>query len=385
MTGLGYNTGMPNPPPMSAMSLEELLASAVTFQASDLILKPGAVPALRVDGQVRPVVREGEKAAVPLPAAVLAAFFESMANERARRIFDAEGEVDLAYELPGGARFRVNAFRQMGHVAMVLRRVNDQVPDFEGLGLPSKVVQALCALPRGLILVTGVTGSGKSTTLAAMIDFMNRTMRRHIVTIEDPVEFLHKDKQCIVNQREIGMDSKSFASAMKHVVRESPDVILIGEMRDAETMEAAIAAAETGHLVFSTLHTVNAIQTVERILNFFPPHQHGLVRQQLSMVLEGVISQRLLRRKGGKGRVPAVEILLGTPTAKELLAEGKTHDLAKAIAEGHSYFGSQTFAQGLMELIRAEVVEAEEALLAADDPEELRLDLRGIRRGTRTG
>ena len=365
---------------LKPMSLEELLAASVAQQASDLILKPGAVPALRVDGQVRPAAEE----AAPLPPAVVAAFFDRMANDRARRIFDADGEVDLAYEQIGTGRFRVNAFRQMGQVAMVLRRVNDQVPDFDGLGLPSKVVQGLCALPRGLVLVTGVTGSGKSTTLAAMIDHMNRTMRRHIVTVEDPVEFPHRDKQCIVNQREIGMDSKSFASALKHVVRESPDVILIGEMRDAETMEAAIAAAETGHLVLSTLHTVNAIQTVERILNFFPPHQHTLVRQQLSMVLEGVVSQRLLRKKGGKGRVPAVEILLGTPTAKELLAEGKTHDLAKAIAEGHSYFGSQTFAQGLMALVRAEQVDAEEALLAADDPEELKLDMRGIRRGTRT-
>ncbi len=366
------------------MGLEELLAASVALQASDLILKPGAVPSLRVDGQVRPAGGSGaEGECAPLPAATVAAFFDRMANARARRIFEEDGEVDLAFEQPGSGRFRVNAFRQMGHVAMVLRRINDQVPDFEGLGLPGKVVQGLCALSRGLVLVTGVTGSGKSTTLAAMIDHMNRTTRRHIITIEDPVEFLHRDKQCIVNQREIGMDSKSFSSALKHVVRESPDVILIGEMRDVETMEAAIAAAETGHLVFSTLHTVNAIQTVERVLNFFPPHQHDLVRQQLSMVLEGVISQRLLRRKGAKGRVPAVEILLGTPTVKELLAEGKTHDLSKAISEGRSYFGSQTFAQGLMELVREGHVDAEEALLAADDPEELKLDMRGIRRGTR--
>ena len=242
----------------------------------------------------------------------------------------------------------------------------------------------LALRPRGRVLVTGPTGSGKSTTLAAMVDYLNERETRHIVTIEDPVEFLHRDKQCIVNQREIGMDSKSFQAAMKHVVRESPDVILIGEMRDVETMEAAIAAAETGHLVLSTLHTVNAIQTVERILNFFPPHQHGLVRQQLSMVLEGVVSQRLLRRKGGQGRVPTVEIMLGTPTVKELLAEGKTHDLAKAIAEGRSYFGSQTFAQGLMDLVHNGAVEPEEALLAADDPEELKLDMRGIRRGTKS-
>jgi len=322
---------------------------------------------------------------VPLPPAVLAGFFEHMANDRARRIFDAEGEVDLAYERPGLGRFRVNVFRQMGQVGMVLRRINSSVPSFEALGLPDKVLGELCVLQRGLVLVTGITGSGKSTTLAAMINAMNESMSRHVVTIEDPVEYLHTDKKCIVNQREIGLDSKSFAAAMKHVVRESPDVILIGEMRDVETMEAAIAAAETGHLVLSTMHTVNAIQTVERMLNFFPPNQHALVRQQLALVLEGVVSQRLLRRKDGQGRVPAVEIMLGTPTVKELLAEGKTPQLAKAISEGHTYFGSQTFAQSLLELVRSEIVEAQEAIGAADDAEELKLDMRGIQRGTRSG
>ena len=364
--------------PDTPTDLDGILAAAVAQQASDIILKPGSVPGLRVNGRVQPL------GATPLPAATIQGFFQAMANERQKGIFAGDGEVDLAYGRPGLGRFRVNAFRQMGNPAMVLRRINESVPSFRNLGLPDKVLTGLCGLQRGLVLVTGITGSGKSTTLAAMIDFMNETMTRHIVTIEDPVEFLHKDKQCIINQREIGLDTKSFPSAMKNVVRESPDVILIGEMRDAETVEAAIAAAETGHLVMSTLHTVNAIQTVERILNFFPPHQHELVRQQLSLVLEGAIAQRLLRRKDGQGRVPALEILLGTPTVKELLNEGKTHDLEKAISEGRTYFGSQTFAQSLIDLVRSEVVDVDTALAAADDPDELKLELRGVKRGTRS-
>ena len=365
---------MSDPKPLD---LDSILASSLTLQASDIILKPGSLPTLRVNGRVQALGK------VPLPGGVLSAFFDLMATHRARTLFESDGEVDFAFERPGLARFRVNAFRQMGQVALVLRRINENIPSFQSLGLPEKVVQDLCKLQRGLILVTGITGSGKSTSLAAMIDFMNETMTRHIVTIEDPVEFLHRDKQCIVNQREIGLDTRTFSTAMKHVVRESPDVILIGEMRDTETMEAAITAAETGHLVLSTLHTVNAVQTIERVLNFFPPHQHGLVRQQVALVLGGVMSQRLVRRKDGQGRVPAVEIMLGTPTVKELLAEGKTSELTKAISEERTYFGSQTFAQGLLDLIHNDLVELEDAVAASDDPEELRMNLRGIRRGTR--
>ncbi len=365
---------MTDPKPLD---LDSILASSLAQQASDIILKPGSLPTLRVNGRVQPLGK------VPLPGGVLSAFFDLMATHRAHTLFESEGEVDFAFERPGLARFRVNAFRQMGQVGLVLRRINENIPSFQSLGLPEKVIQDLCKLQRGLVMVTGITGSGKSTSLAAMIDFMNETMTRHVVTIEDPVEFLHRDKKCIINQREVGLDTRSFSTAMKHVVRESPDVILIGEMRDTETMEAAIAAAETGHLVLSTLHTVNAVQTVERILNFFPPHQHVLIRQQIALVLGGIVSQRLLRRKDGQGRVPAVEIMLGTPTVKELLTEGKTTELTKAISEEHTYFGSQTFLQSLIDLIHNDLVDVEDAVGAADDPEELRMSLRGIRRGTR--
>jgi len=250
--------------------------------------------------------------------------------------------------------------------------------------MPVEPLSKLARSPRGLVLVTGITGSGKSTSLAAVINYINEHFNRHIVTIEDPIEFLHKDKKSIVNQREVGEDTESFSTALRHVVRQAPDVILIGEMRDRETMEAALAAAETGHLVFSTLHTVDAIQTVERIINFFPPHQHQLIRLQLSMVLEGVVSQRLLARKDGSGRVPAIEIMMATPTIRDLLLEGRTTELYKAIKEG-GYFGCQSFNQSLKEIYEKDFITLADALQAADNPDELKMELKGIVKGTRAG
>jgi twitching motility protein PilT len=278
-------------------------------------------------------------------------------------------------------RFRANIFRQRGRLCLVFRHVLDTIPTLEDLNLPVRQVEELASLQRGLVLVTGTAGSGKSTTLASMVEFMNHHFARHIVTIEDPIEFVFLDRMSMINQREIGFDTLDYSSALRHVVRQTPDVILLGEMRDPETVTAALSAAETGHLVLSSLHTVNAVQTVERILSFYPPHQHDQVRLQLSLVLEGVVSQRLLPRKGDQSRVPAVEVLLGTPTVRDLLYEGKTRELTKAIHEGSHYYGSQTFQQSLVLLYRNGLISFDDALAASDNPDELKLDLRGITKG----
>jgi twitching motility protein PilT len=242
-------------------------------------------------------------------------------------------------------------------------------------------MQRLANCQRGLVLVTGVAGSGKSTSLAAMIDHMNAHTSRHVVTIEDPIEYVFRDGKCAITQREIGIDTPDYHTALKAVVRQTPDVILVGEMRDLETVSAALTAAETGHLVLSTLHTVNAVQTVERIISFFPPHQHQTIRLQLSLVLEGVVSQRLVTRRATAGRVPAVEVMIGTPTVKEMVLEGRTRELARALEEGHEYYGSQTFNQSLAGLVRDHLIDLDDALAAADSPDELRLALRGITKG----
>jgi twitching motility protein PilT len=235
-------------------------------------------------------------------------------------------------------------------------------------------------MKRGLVLATGTAGSGKSTTLAAMLEYVNRNMNKHIITIEDPIEYRFEDKRSIVNQREVGVDVSNFSSALRQAVRQSPDVIFIGEMRDAETVQAAISAAETGHLVFSTLHTVNAVQTVERIITFFPPHQHELVRLQLALNLAGVVSLRLIKNKEGTAMVPAVELLINTPTVRELLEQGQTRSLPKALAEG-SYYGTMTFNQSLIRLFQAGNISLEDALLASDSPDELKMQMRGITQG----
>jgi len=359
------------------MTLEDLLRAMVRARASDLFLKAGSPPALRVDGAVRRDLL-GERR--ELDAGFMETVLKRVLDERDRRAFDRAGEADTAYEVEGLDRFRVNVFRQRGRVGCVFRHIPRKIPTLEELNLPAAQLRKLCGLQRGLVLVTGVAGSGKSTCLAAMVDYINVNFPRHIITIEDPIEFVHEDKRSVIEQREIGIDTDSFAVALKHCVRQSPDVILIGEMRDQETMEAALNAAETGHLVLSTLHTVNAVQTVERIMGYFPPHLHALVRLQLALVLEGAISLRLLRRKDGPGRIPAVEVLMATPTVRDLLEQGKTRQLPAALREG-GYFGTQTFGQSLKGLLDRGIVAAEEALAAADNPEELRLELKGIQRG----
>ena len=347
----------------------------VKEQASDLILRTGHCPVARVEGKIRFLSEDmftdeqGE------------ALLHHILGPDEVLKFQDNKERDTAFVLPGVGRFRCNILRQRRRTAFVFRHVKEVVPSMEELHLPAGPLQRLAMSHRGLILVTGTTGSGKSKTLAAMIDHMNRRTSKNIITVEDPIEFVFQDHKCSVMQREIGLDTPDYTTALKSVVRQTPDVILVGEMRDLETISAALMAAETGHLVLSTLHTVNAVQTVERIISFFPPHQHDTIRLQLSLVLEGVISQRLITRRATAGRVPAIEIMLGTPTVKEMILEGRTRELATALEEGHEYYGSQTFNQSLVGLVNEGVIDYDDAMNAADSPDELKLALRGITKG----
>ena len=281
--------------------------------------------------------------------------------------FNELGETDFSYSLSGYGRFRVNAFRQRGTIAIVLRLVADKVPTLEDLKHP-EIMKTLSLKPRGLVLVTGPTGSGKSTTLAAMINLINQTEAAHIITMEDPIEYLHRHNKSIVNQREVNTDSISFANALRAALREDPDVILVGEMRDAETVSTAITAAETGHLVFATLHTSDAAQTIDRIIDTFPPHQQQQVKSQLSMILQGIISQQLLPLKDGSGRIAALEILVATPAIRNLIREGKTHQILSSVQTGAKY-GMQTMDMALRDLVQKNLVEFEEALSLASDPD----------------
>jgi len=361
------------------MKADDLFRHLVKLQGSDLIVRVGGRPSVRVDGKVRFVTES------PVPAATAQEIFTRVLDERQQDQFFRTGEVDSAYEIAGLGRFRVNVFRQRGRIGFVFRHVKSVIPELTTLNLPEEQLIRLTRLKRGLVLVTGTAGSGKSTTLAAMLDWLNRNEQRHVVTLEDPVEFLFEDQQCTFNQREIGVDTVSFHAALKHVVRQAPDVIMVGEMRDKETVESVLQAAETGHLVFSTLHTVNAVQTVERIISFFPPHHHNLIRMQIAMLLEGVVSQRLIARRGEFGRVPAIELLMATPTVRELLAEGKTRELNKAIYEGAEHYGTMTFNQSLVRLLKLGKIGLEDALAASDNPDEVKLEMRGIMKGARAG
>jgi len=359
------------------MELAELLRRMVIERASDLIIKVGTPPCLRIDGRIHFLDMD-----VVTPQEAREVY--EMIEDTKRDGFFNRRDIDTSFDMSGIGRFRVNIFYQRGQLGFAFRHIESQILDFAELNLPVDVMVRLSSLPRGLVLVTGVTGSGKSTTLAAMIEYINTHFNKHIVTVEDPIEFIHKDKKSVITQREVGSDTEDCHTALRHVVCQSPDVIMIGEMRDRETMEAALSAAETGHLVLSTMHTVNAMQTVERILNFFPPYQHNLIRLQMSLVLEGVISQRLLARRDGKGRVPAVEVMVATPTIKELLLEGRTTELYKSIKEG-AYFGCRTFNQSLKELYEKDLITLKDALEAADEPEELKMELKGIIKGSQSG
>src|SRR5512143_87271 len=355
------------------MNLNELLKTTAERKASDLHLKVGTAPILRINGRLTPI--ETEKRTTQEEALTTAL---SIMNNVQKARFKEKNELDMAYAVPGLGRFRVNVFQQRGSVGMVFRMVPGKIANFEDLMLPP-ILQKIASEQRGLILVTGTTGSGKSTTLAAMIDFINTSRTANIITIEDPIEFLHRDKKSIVNQREIGSDTFSFSEALRIALRQDPDVILVGEMRDFETISTALTAAETGHLVLSTLHTLDAAETVNRIITVFPPYQQKQVRMQLASVIRAIISQRLVARADGKGRVPAVEVLLGTLSVREaIIDDAKTRQIPSIIAGGHLHYGMQTFDQSLFGLYQKGLITYDEALMTASNPDDFALKVKGI-------
>ena len=360
------------PSNMSA-KIDDLLRMAMSFGASDLHLRAGSFPVIRVNGELRPVSgisRLDQEETLEM------AF--SMMSNRQKMHFKEAFEVDIGYSVAGLGRFRVNVFQQRNSVGIVARVISDRIRTFTELGLPP-VLSKIADEHRGLVLVTGTTGSGKSTSLAAMIDHINNTRNSHVVTVEDPIEFLHKDKQSFITQREIDVDTRSFAEALRGALRQDPDVILVGEMRDLETVETALVAAETGHLVLSTLHTVDAAETIQRIISVFPPYQQKSVRIQLAGLLKAVVSMRLIRGAKNRGRVPAVEVLISTPLIRDyILNEDKTSQIRDAIAAGTSQYGMQTFDQSLFYLYQSGLVTLEEALRNSTNPDEFRLRLAGI-------
>jgi len=355
--------------------IDNLLTEMCSKGSSDLFLKSGMKPCLRIDGLVHPTDHP------VLTAEGMHEMAYEIMDQEQQAMFEEKSEMDLAISAEGLGRFRVNVYKQRGSVGMVLRHIPFPDFDFEKLNLPP-AVKALSERRRGMVLVTGTTGSGKSTTLAAMIHHINQIRKCHIITIEDPIEFLHRDGTSIISQREVGIDTDSFGDGLRHILRQSPDVILIGEMRDLETIQTAIASAETGHLVFSTLHTTDAVQTVERIINYFPGYLQHQIRMELSLTLQGVISQRLLPIATGKGRVPATEILVVTPIIKKLLYEGKTLELRDYIAQG-GHIGMMTFDQSLLALYNQKLITMDEAMSHASSPDEFRLAAEGISSGVK--
>ena len=353
------------------MDLDRLFKAMVEQEASDLFLKVGNHPFLRIHGKLIPVGEE------KLSFDELTQTASDLMGAQRRQIFHAERELNFAFERAGIGRFRANVLWQKGTMALVIRRIQRTCPSFGELNLPGEVLTRFMGEQHGLILITGPTGSGKSTTVAAMLDYLNQTTPKHIVTLEDPIEFQFEEDQAIINQREIGLDTRSFSEGLRNVLRQSPDVLFISDIRDRETMEAAFLAAEAGQLVVSCLHTINAITTVERLVAFFPPYQQQLTRLRLSLVLRGIVSLRLLRRSDGTGRVPACEVLVVTPTVRELLREGRVEQLPAVIHDG-AMFGMQTFTQALYQRYRQGEVDLEEALRYADSPEELQLAIREI-------
>jgi twitching motility protein PilT len=355
------------------MHINDLLKIATERRASDLHLKVGGFPIIRVSGHLMAL---SELSRLSQEDTIAMAF--SIMSGRQKQKFKDHFEIDLAYSVPGLGRFRVNIFQQRGTVGLVLRVIPSKILTVEELMMPP-VLKTVADERRGLILVTGTTGSGKSTSLAAMIDYINTTRTEHIMTIEDPIEFLHRDKKSLVNQREVEVDTKSFSSALRSALRQDPDVILVGEMRDYETIETALNAAETGHLVLSTLHTLDATETINRIISVFPPHQQKQIRLQLAAVLKSAISMRLLPRADGTGRVPAVEVMRTTNYIRDAIEnKDKTKMIHEAIAQGTSQYGMQTFDQSIYQLYKRDLITMEEALRRASNPDEFKLKIAGI-------
>jgi len=355
------------------MDINELLKIAYSLNASDLHIKVGSQPIIRVYGELTPLTSESR---VSQEDAMNIAF--SIMTPQQSEIFKNKKDIDLAYSIPGLGRFRCNIFVQRGTIGIVFRVIQTKIPTIDELHLPD-ILKKISMEQRGLILVTGTTGSGKSTTLAAMIDLINTNRTEHIMTIEDPIEYLHRDKKSIVNQREIGGDAESFSKALRQSLRQDPDVVLVGEMRDFETIQTALIAAETGHLVLSTLHTIDAAETINRIIAVFPPYQHKQVRMQLASVLKSIISMRLMPRADGKGRVPAVEVLMATETVKDcILDPDKTRAITDVIEQGAIHYGMQSFDQSLSNLLKSGLITYEEALRSATNPDDFALKIKGI-------
>jgi twitching motility protein PilT len=356
-----------------SININELLKKAVQMGASDLHIKVGSLPIVRINGELTTL--SGEKR---LSAEDTKNIISTVMNDIQKEIFKRKNDIDISYSIPGFGRFRCNAFIQRGTIGLVFRVIPTKILDIEQLNLPP-VLKKIALEPRGLILVTGTTGSGKTTTLASMIEYINYNRTDNIITIEDPIEFLHRDKSSIVSQREVGSDTESFSKALRAALRQDPDVILVGEMRDFETIQTALVAAETGHLVLSTLHTVDATETVNRIISVFPPYQHKQIRMQLSSVLRAIISMRLIPRADGNGRVPAVEILIGTATIRDCIEDpDKTKLIPEYIARGYTQYGMQTFDQSLFQLYKDGLITYEDAIHRASNPDDFILKVKGI-------
>jgi twitching motility protein PilT len=356
---------------------DRVLLAARKLGASDVHLKVGRPPIFRIRGQLRTL-----KDVPAMNSDVIETFAVNIMSQRQHQIFMENCEVDLAYGTEDGFRYRVNVFRQRGATGMVMRIIPSKIPAFDRLNLPDRV-RELADEHRGLVLVTGITGSGKSTTLASLLEVVNANRPAHIVTIEDPIEYVFEDKRAIVNQRELGFDTMGFQGALRSALRQDPDVILVGEMRDHETIKTVMHAAETGHLVFSTLHTVDATETVARIVQMFPSEQQVAIRLQLAAILRGVVSQRLLPRADGRGMIPAVEVLINTPRVQEMISDPmRTHEIIDAIREGAHPYGMVTFDQSLTQLVKRKLVAYESALAASSNPADFELAFRGVTGGT---
>jgi len=356
------------------MDLRLLLQIMAEKNASDLHVRSNKPAVFRVDGNL------SFRTPDPIAAETVEQWVKSILNEKQIRVFEEKLECDMALSVEKLGRFRVNIYRQKNVINMAFRVIPNRIPTFETLKLPP-VIRKIADEPRGLVLVTGTTGSGKSTTLASMIDYINSSRSRHIITVEDPIEYLHDDKQSILSQRELQQDTLSYPEALKHAVRQDPDVILLGEMRDLETMGAALTAAQTGHLVLSTIHTIDAVQTVNRIIDVFPPHQQNQIRFQLADTLRGVISQRLLPHTSGNGRVPAVEVMVVTPIIRKYILENTLGEISNVMKQG-TYYGMKTFHQALVELIQKGEIALETALEASSNPEEIMMAVRGVQTGS---
>jgi twitching motility protein PilT len=357
------NSVLENNQQTGRINIDQLLRNMITIDASDLHIKAPTGPVYRINGEL------GDPECIKITPQDVEEVFCQIANDAQKSYFYSQNDVDFTYSIAGVARFRVNVQRQRGSLSIVFRMIPFNIPTIYELGLPN-ICKDLIMKPRGLIVVTGPTGSGKSTTLAAMVQYLNKNSRKRIVTIEDPIEYIYNDEKCVISQRELGSDTNSFASALKHALRHDPDVIIVGEMRDLDTMDTAVAAAETGHLVLGTLHTVDAAQTVDRLIDMFPPTQQGQMKMQFSQLLEGVLCQTLIRRASGQGRIAAFEVMVGTPAIRNLIREGKTHEINSTIML-HQRMGMQTLDQHLATLVNQGLIKRSDAMLKTSRPDVL--------------